>query len=271
MQPVWLIEANVDGLPSEALQAEIRRQGMLVHVVKPFVQAKPPKDILGAEAIPMDACVVFTGTLTLMRHLQQKRRWIPGGWCHFENLACSTYYAYFGQYLLNRNYKILPIAEAIRARERLTASLSREGKLFVRPDAVDKSFAGKLVSADALDTFLVPKSFDPTLLVLVAEPQPIGREWRLFVANGQVITGSQYRNGGTTDVTAGIPAEVLGFANGVLQDVRWRPDPFFVMDVCESNSGLAIVELNSFSCSGHCACDLAQYVAVASRTAASQW
>jgi hypothetical protein len=33
MQPTWLIEANVQGLPSEALQAEVRRQGMTCQVV----------------------------------------------------------------------------------------------------------------------------------------------------------------------------------------------------------------------------------------------
>src|SRR5687768_15597501 len=104
MQPTWLLEANVEGLPSEALQAEIRRQGLSVHVVKPFLHARFPGDILGAEHLPRDACVLFTGTLTLMQHIRATRRWVPGGWCSFENLVCSVYYAHFGEFLLNRNY-----------------------------------------------------------------------------------------------------------------------------------------------------------------------
>src|SRR5262245_46703842 len=103
MRPVWLIEANVEGLSSEPLQTEVRRQGMICHVVKHLPLAMP-KDVAGAESLPMDACVIFRGSLPLMRHIQANRRWRPGGWCTFENLACSTYYAHFGPYLLNRDY-----------------------------------------------------------------------------------------------------------------------------------------------------------------------
>lgn len=270
MKPTWLIEANVAGLPSEALQAAIRRQGMSVHVVKPFLHAAAPADILGAETVPMDACVVFTGTLTLMRYIQQRRRWIPGGWCTFDNLACSKYYSYFGPFLLNRNYCLLPIAEAIRLKDQLDSHFAREGSLFVRPDSVDKSFSGKLVAANALASFLAPKETDPTTMVLVAEPQTITHEWRLFVAHGKVITGSQYRLHGETAVEAGLPSPVIEFANQVLAEVKWRPDPLFVMDVCETSAGFRIVELNSFSCSGQCECDLDVYVSVASQFAALQ-
>src|SRR6478672_4585360 len=101
MRPTWLIEANVDGLPSEAVQAEVRRQGMACHVVKYLPGLPPPKDVAGSESLPPDACVVFRGTLRLMRHLQATRRWRPGGWCSFANLACSTFHAHFGPFLLN--------------------------------------------------------------------------------------------------------------------------------------------------------------------------
>jgi hypothetical protein len=52
MRPTWLIEANVEGLPSEALQAEVRRQGMVCHVVKYLAALPPPKDIAGGESVP---------------------------------------------------------------------------------------------------------------------------------------------------------------------------------------------------------------------------
>jgi hypothetical protein len=62
IRPTWLLEANVTGLPSEQLQAEIRRQGMHVHVVKYFPASARPRDILGGEHLPMDAFVLFIGT-----------------------------------------------------------------------------------------------------------------------------------------------------------------------------------------------------------------
>jgi hypothetical protein len=176
MRPTWLIEADIEGLPSAALQTEIQRQGMAIHVVKPFFHSKLPRDILGAESIPLDSCILFKGTSSLLRHIRRTRRWVPGGWCNFENLACSKYYACFGNFLLNRNYAILPVAEAQRLEDRLCAQLARKGQIFVRPDSMDKSFSGKLVDVEELELFLASHSLDPTMLVLLAEPQDIDRE-----------------------------------------------------------------------------------------------
>lgn len=266
-KPIWLIEANVEGLPSEALQSEIRRQGMEVRIVKPFLHAPRPRDILGAEQLPLDALAVFTGSLTLMRYIQQNRRWRPGGWCSFDNLACSIYYAYFGSHMLNRNYTFLPIAEALRRHDRLFSTFGRQNTVFVRPDSVDKSFSGKLVDRNAFVDLLQPHANDPTLLVMVSEPQPIRFEWRLFVQRGRVFASSQYRLNGQTNVASDVPVTVIDFAENVLAQTTWRPDPLFVVDVCDSNDELKIVELNSFSCSGQCAIDLQKYVSVASESA----
>jgi len=35
-------------------------------------------------------------------------------------------------------------------------------------------------------------------------------------------------------IAAGCPDEVLAFAEGMLTEVRWRLDPIFMLDVCES-------------------------------------
>ncbi|MEM7475617.1 MAG: ATP-grasp domain-containing protein [Planctomycetota bacterium] len=212
MKPTWLIEANVQGLPSEALQTEIRKQGMDVCVVKPFLHAAEPGDILGAESVAHEAVVVFTGTLNLMRYIQSYRRWKPGGWCTFENLACSKYYAYFGQHMLNRDYALLPIVEALRCEDRVFANYGRNDRVFVRPDSVDKSFSGKLVERNSYGKFLRAHGRDPTSLVMVAQPLPIGCEWRLFIRHGRVIAQSQYRRSGETKVGPEVPQAVVDYA-----------------------------------------------------------
>jgi hypothetical protein len=269
MKPTWVIEANVEGLPSAALQSEIRRQGMDVRIVKPFLHVPPPGDLLGAEQLSIDANAVFTGTLPVMRYIQQTRRWRPGGWCSFERLACSTYYAYFGRYLLNQNYSLLPIAEAIRLEDQLFGVYGRNNSIFVRPNGVDKSFPGKLIDRDSFASLLFPNSLDPTLLVMVAEPRPIRYEWRLFIQHGRVIASSQYRLNGKTNLARDVPRSVVAYAETLLTAVEWRPDPLFVMDVCDSMDELKIVELNSFSCSGQCAVDLKEYVSAATNSAMS--
>lgn len=218
------------------------------------------RDIAGSESLAKDASVVFIGTFALMRHIQSTRRWRPGGWCHFGNLACATYYAHFGPFLLNRNYTLLPIAEAPRLVEGLFRRHGRGGRVFVRPSEVDKLFTGCIVDEDAFQQLLRLHSFDGTRLVLVAEPRPILDEWRLFVAAGRVIAASQYREGGEIQVAEGCPDEVRSFAERAIRDAPWTPEPLFVMDVCRTEEGLHLVELGGFSCSGPCDCDLAAIV-----------
>jgi hypothetical protein len=271
MRPTWLIEANVEGLPSGDLQEEVRRQGMTCRVVKHLPNLSAPKDIAGGEGIPFDACVVFRGSLGLMRHIQRTRHWKPGGWCSFANLACSTYYAHFGPFLLNRDYTLLPVGEALRLTDTLFARHGVNNRLFVRPDSVEKSFTGVLADKLIFTRTISALSFDPTTLVLVARPRRLLHEWRLIVANGRVIAGSQYRNESGVTEEPGGPDEVMAFATSVLEKVEWRPDPLFAMDVCNSEDGFRVVELNSFSCSGQYLADLRPIVEAASAVAASSW
>jgi hypothetical protein len=271
MRPTWLIEANVEGLSSGPIREEARRQGLDCHVVKFLPALSPPKDIAGAESLPMDAFVIFRGTLPLMRHIQATRRWRPGGWCDFRNLACSTYYAHFGPYLLNADYALLPIAEAVRLANVLLARHGVAGEVFVRPDSVGKNFTGTVTDRATLTHKFQGAGFDPETMVLMARPKKVGREWRLVVVNGKVIAGSQYRNAHEVEESPGCPEEALRFAATVLERVNWRPAPAFVMDVCESEDGLRVLELGSFGCSGHYAADVAVVVRAASELAAACW
>jgi hypothetical protein len=153
----------------------------------------------------------------------------------------------------------------------LFARYAGGGRLFLRPDAVDKTFTGALADKASLNRMLSEAAFDPTALVLVARPKEISYEWRLLVANGEVIAGSQYRAAGEFVNVAGCPGEVHAFTATVLQQVDWRPDALFVMDVCESENHLRLVELNSFSCSGHYLADLGTVVRRASELASLFW
>jgi hypothetical protein len=271
MRPTWLIEANVDGLPTEALQFEIRRQGMKCYVIKYLPNLPAPKDIAGSEHVPFDACVVFRGSLPLMRHIQASRRWRPGGWCSFANLACSTYYSYFGPFLLNREYTMLPVAEAARLTDSLFARHGNGEVVFVRPDSVDKSFTGTVADKFSFLQTIAGAAFDPTTLILVARPKRLSYEWRLVVAGDNAIAGSQYRTGKVAEVVAGCPDEVKAFAATVLEQVEWRPAPLFIMDICDSEEGLRLLELNSFGCSGHYLADLEVVVEKASEAARLSW
>lgn len=94
-----------------------------------------------------------------------------------------------------------------------------------------------------------------------------------MVVEGRVVAGSQYADAGGRSVRPGLPAEVRAFADGMLAAVRWRPDPAFMLDVCETEPGgdLWLVELNGFGSSWLYAADVREVVAAAGELAARQW
>jgi hypothetical protein len=195
----------------------------------------------------------------------------PGGWCSPENLDCAAYYPHFGEFLLNRRHEILPGVEAIRQKARLFAGLGRNGFVFARPTSVHKLFVGRLIADSDFETALAPTRYDPETLVVIAEPREIGREWRLVVTDNDVVAASQYADAGVKAVAPDCPEDVLRFARSMLDAVPWRPDELFMLDVCETDSGLRLVELNSFSCSWLYACDFAAVVTAACGSAVGAW
>jgi hypothetical protein len=267
MRPVWLIEAGVYGAEAEPLLAEIRRQGMAAEVV-PYQALKKGGEVIveGRPLGPTD-CVIGYGTYPFARQIQLHHRWVPGAWCQPENLDCAAYYAYFGKFLLNRNYAIMPGVEAIRQRDWLFSIFGGDDIVFARPTGCHKLFVGRCIPRGSFADALAPTRYDPTTQVVVAAPQSIAREWRIVAAGDRVLASSQYAKGGARAILPGSPDEVRDFVAAMLAEVHWRPDPIFMLDVCESDERLWLVELNSFSSSWLYQCDLTAVVAEASELA----
>src|SRR5258708_6457278 len=118
MRATWLVEANVYGDEAAPLLREIRRQGMAAQVVPHQALKKDATRIeVDGRIIAPDACVIGYGTYPFAQQILLHHSWTPGAWCSAENLDCKTYYAYFGQHLLNQHYAIMPGVEAIRQRD----------------------------------------------------------------------------------------------------------------------------------------------------------
>lgn len=271
MRPAWLIEAGVYGAEVEPLRAEIRRQGMTADFVPHRAMKKGSDVIIEGRMLGPEDCVIGYGTYPFTRQIQSHRHWLPGAWCSSENLDCTAYYAHFGNFLLNRNYAIMPGVEAIRQSEWLFSTFGKEDEVFVRPTGCHKLFVGRCVTKDSFASALAPARYDPMTLVVIAAPRSIAREWRLIVSGDRVIGASQYAVGGTRAIVPGSPDDVRNFAAAMLAEVRWRPDPIFMLDICESGDRLWLVELNSFSSSWLYQCDLSSVVGEASELATQAW
>lgn len=270
MKPIWLIDTSCEVLRSAELQQIIRARQYEVRPVKFFPDAVRPKDIAGAEDIPIDANVICFGGPAFVHHVQQHRRWRPGSWCSFANFDCSLYYSHFGRFLLNDDYGLYAASEALRMSRILFDRFAVRGEIFLRPNAGRKIFSGKCVDRDDFEERLT-RLFDPTELVVVSSPKQIGREWRLVAARRDVLTASQYADHGSVARTRDCPEQVIEFGREILRTVKWLPDPLFTMDIAESESKLRLIELNGFSCSSFYECDLDRIVDMVARTAAFSW
>jgi hypothetical protein len=270
-RPVWLIEAGVYGAEVDPLVAEVRRQGMGCGFVSHPELVKGPPPVVGDRALSPGDCVVVYGTYPTVRQAQLHSGWVPVGWLDPTAFDCARYYPHFAPFLLNRRYAILTGVDAIRDADRLFAEFGADGELFARPTGVHKLFTGRRIPRDQWETALAPTRYDPATTILVAPPRDVGQEWRLVVAGDEVVAGSRYAVGGVRDVAPGCSPEVAGFAREVLTAVRWRPDELFMLDIAESDGGLHVVELNSFSCSWLYACDLPPVVRAASEFARRAW
>lgn len=271
MLPTWLIEAGVYGDEALPLLDEIRRQGMVAEVVPHQSLRKGSAPLVNGQPVAPEGCVLAYGTFPFAQQILLHHLWLPGAWCCAENLDCAVYFAYFGRYLLNQRYAIMPGTEAIRQRDSLFSVFGRDDRVFARPTSCHKLFVGRCINRASFDAALAPTRYDPATQVVIAAPQPIAREWRVVVIGDRVVSGSQYAMGGERAIAADFPSEVQAFAESMLAEVRWRPDPAFMLDVCESSGRLWLVEVNSFSGSWLYRCDLRAVVSAASELARQTW
>jgi hypothetical protein len=77
----------------------------------------------------------------------------------------------------------------------------------------------------------------------------------LVVVDKKIVASTQYKEAGKTIRSPETPQAVLDYGDMVLKSVSYAPDRAWVMDVCESELGLRVLEVGTFSCSGFYACD----------------
>lgn len=143
-------------------------------------------------------------------------------------------------------------------------------KLFVRPDSGFKTFAGQILNYGTIEfdieTLDKLSGVMPETMVLVNPPQKLKGEFRFVIADGRVVTASEYRWDDKLDVRRDWPAECEALAQQVA-DHEWQIDIAYTCDVALLEDGVKLVELNGFSCAGLYACDLDKVVPAVSAAA----
>lgn len=269
MTPKWLIEKEVFEGNFSRLTDELRKQGFEYKIAKyvPFASGS-------YKHFKEEDCVVFYGSLNLGKQIQRENKWVPGVYNNAKSLECSVYFNHFGQHLLNQNYAFITIKELLRQKDFYYSIFGNSNdEIFVRPNSGFKQFTGTVVGRSRMSLETLGYGYyheDPSLMVIASGAKQISREWRVVVGDKKVITGSQYKIDCELEVSADFPKEVEEFAQSIIPE-DWEPDRLFVMDICESENKLSLLELNSFSCSGLYDCDLGKIVEMTSKIALEEW
>lgn len=128
---------------------------------------------------------------------------------------------------------------------------------FVKPTSDGKAFlAGILIPGQTIEQMILSKSHHQTVWdenVLIAPPKVVLKEWRFFVLNGEVITGSQYceNHEGKVEELDSSQDHINALACAKEYAKLYQPSELFTLDIClEENKEWSIVEYNCFNCSG---------------------
>lgn len=128
--------------------------------------------------------------------------------------------------------------------------------IFVRPSSPLKQFSGRILHSNKITPSLLDHGFyynDLNLTTIVAPIKKISQEWRFVVVNKTVITGSAYTSN-RLSIDRSLDADVLNYANEIAAKME-APSDVYILDICNSEDGLKLLELNPFSGADLYGCD----------------
>jgi hypothetical protein len=128
---------------------------------------------------------------------------------------------------------------------------------FTRPCEDLKQFSGMVIEAEECwqwfeDAMLCESSgtyhLSPDTAIVLSTPKNIGAEWRWFIVNGKVVSGSMYRFKGQMRKKEELNINVIDEAQR-FADI-WLPHRNCVMDIAIVDDEVKVIEFNTINSSG---------------------
>ncbi|MFZ6757957.1 ATP-grasp domain-containing protein [Undibacterium sp. Ji50W] len=248
----WIIQNNIFSETGwDQLLQTIDRFGLAhsVHKVVPFVGELEPPAVLN------HTNVICIGSYS-MRHVAKREGWIPGVFDLFEQ-DFEQQLKHWGEHMLNAGSVISSFEDAVFTEE----------LMFIRPTNDAKYFAGRVLSREEFETWQRQvcdlkledgSSLTPQTMIQVVKPITIYCEARFWVVKGNVITKSIYKRGDRVIYASDVDDSFTAYVEERIKE--WQPHDAFVIDVCDTENGLKIVEINTLNSSGFYAGDVQKLV-----------
>ncbi len=250
MRTTWIVQTNVE--PESTSPAALRRACFAEQ--RPFYEVSViPGSVTMPELPAMDGPVVFHGRTTLILRAFEHPKWRHGVFFDPDHFQHRAYVQAYGERMLNADAQILSWEELLKEPR------APDEFVFLKPNDDLKRFTGSILRfSECVDLYRelrqAARPIAPTSEVVLGKPFEIDAEWRLFVVNGEVVTGSMYRP--TRDPH--VPRELIDFAQEAAS--HWTPASVFVLDVARVDRSWKIVECNGFNGSRFYSADLERLV-----------
>ena len=256
----WVVQANLGGHYVQDLRDvcdNLELQFTGIDVI-PFDNALPD--------VSNDKPTVFYGATRWVSNIYEHNKWNPG--VFFNPKSVFTLWSNkYGAKCLNYGAELTTL-------NKLGAEL-KDGRrfgyetdsIFIRPVSDQKEFAGDVIAESKIEEWSQKVMTDVPdfgeVPIIVSKPYGIAHEWRLFIVDGKVSSGSHYRSYYHLKTDPYIPKEVSDFA--LKRVAEYSPSPVFVMDIGESGGELYVVEIGCFNSAGFYDSDLEKIVYDVSR------
>lgn len=188
---------------------------------------------------------------TLLTNLALERQW-KGLFFDVQKMNYKNFLANHPK-MLNDN--VLNVQEAID----FLRTQPVDKLFFTRPSEDLKQYSGTVMEAKEIadwfesmiscpdgGTYYMPPEKD----VVLCSPKPIQAEWRWFIVNGKIVSGSMYRAHGQLRKLRETDPDVIAEAQA-LADI-WLPFDSVVMDtaITEDSNDVKVIEFNCINSSG---------------------
>jgi len=199
--------------------------------------------------------VIVLGATTLTK-IATTRNWVPGSFIN-ENFDYSKWRDAYGDNLLNYDAKVCAFKDVDDSFP----------SFFIRPCEDTKSFSGTVMTYEDFDSWRKDLSTADTThspltmdtMVSYAPPKDIMREYRFFVVDGKVITGSQYKAGSRVYSDTNVDQDIIDYAQSMVN--MWQPARAFVIDIALiPGNQKKVIEINNINSAGFYACDVSKII-----------
>ena len=205
---------------------------------------------------------IFVFGATAMGKIAKAKNWKPG--YIDENINYVKLIDNYGQDTFNGNCVIVKFGDLVK-----TSKLPQWSRIFVRPVNDGKSFAGTTMTwlelfewESRLYQLGYSENSQTTITaddyIVISEAKEIHSEYRFFVVDGKVITGSRYKLGNRVLYSNQVDQEVYDYAQKMV-DV-WAPNKAFALDICRANDRFYVLEINAINSAGFYHCDMGKLI-----------